>query len=640
MSTAGALFGTLVVTLSIGALGLGPVTLTSGNFQVGSSSVSIPNANNVTFNGPATSLLVFNGSNPVVFNGAGTLATGCCRDHPGRAAGHVQRRHRHGRHRYPRPGERQPDPDRGQHLYRAMQRQRCHRRHQLHLRYPHAQRGQRRHYRLGCHGEPGRYGGPGQQHRGFNNNTRFGATPAAVALNGGTLALLGNATVATTETIGAITLGAGSSAINLTQGAGGNLTLSGTTLTRNAASGEPSISATATLAPSAPPPRLRFHCDPDPRCGAAGHHRPVALCHGQRHRLRDLQCQCHQQHRAVHRHRHGLRQCSRRSVINGAASGANVNLSSNEVVTSAGTTTINALLISGNTILTINPGVTLTVSSGGLLVTAGNTLTIQGGGTLPWVKQSSPPAPCAAVTGTAGRNDADRHQPDAGRHRHCQFPGRQQLLGHHHPGRPHAQPRRRGGHRRRRPDAGERHPDGFAEHHRRLAAAEHHDLHQRQRHPGHHAVPLIFGAGATGSVVMNGTNNSVNVPTGDGFVQRRDQRRGHPDQDRRALVAIVSGTMTGLKFVNAGIIQINSSQSLGTAAASTAAVVASGAGIQALGNGFGGITVPLVLNGNGTDGKGALASWPAASPPPPPTSEPPRATSPWPATAPSAWTPR
>ena len=72
------------------------------------------------------------------------------------------------------------------------------------------------------------------------------------------------------------------------------------------------------------------------------------------------------------------------------------------------------------------------------------------------------------------------------------------------------------------------------------------------------------------------------------------------------LVMVAANTLTGVKFINAGIIQINSSGALGTAAAATAAVVASGASLQALGNGFTGITVPLVLNGNGADGLGAL----------------------------------
>ena len=69
---------------------------------------------------------------------------------------------------------------------------------------------------------------------GFNNNARLNV---ATTLNGGTLSLLGNPTVATTESIGAITLGAGASTIALTQGAGGNLALAGTTLTRSNGSG-------------------------------------------------------------------------------------------------------------------------------------------------------------------------------------------------------------------------------------------------------------------------------------------------------------------------------------------------------------------------------------------------------------------
>src|SRR5262249_41226672 len=59
----------------------------------------------------------------------------------------------------------------------------------------------------------------------------------ATTLNGGTLSVLGNAAAATTETIGAITLGGGASTISLSKGNGGTLALAGTTLNRAAGSG-------------------------------------------------------------------------------------------------------------------------------------------------------------------------------------------------------------------------------------------------------------------------------------------------------------------------------------------------------------------------------------------------------------------
>ena len=69
-------------------------------------------------------------------------------------------------------------------------------------------------------------------------------------------------------------------------------------------------------------------------------------------------------------------------TVSGASSGANVNLTGSDTVSSS--KTINALMFSGtaNATLTINAGATLTVTSGALFVNSTKTLTIQGGGTL------------------------------------------------------------------------------------------------------------------------------------------------------------------------------------------------------------------------------------------------------------------
>ena len=71
------------------------------------------------------------------------------------------------------------------------------------------------------------------------------------------------------------------------------------------------------------------------------------------------------------------------ATVSGAAAGANVNLSAATDTVSANQV-INSLTISGtnNPTLTINAGVTLTVTSGAIFVGSGTTLTVTGGGTL------------------------------------------------------------------------------------------------------------------------------------------------------------------------------------------------------------------------------------------------------------------
>ena len=87
-----------------------------------------------------------------------------------------------------------------------------------------------------------------------------GRLSGGVNLNGGTLSVHGTnlASTVTTETIGAVTLGAGASTILLTNGSGGNLTVAGTSLTRKR--------------------RFGRHCQRQcGRWGRVGHHQPTYL---------------------------------------------------------------------------------------------------------------------------------------------------------------------------------------------------------------------------------------------------------------------------------------------------------------------------------------------------------------------------
>ena len=114
--------------------------------------------------------------------------------------------------------------------------------------------------------------------------------------------------------------------------------------------------------------------------------------------------------------------------------------------------------------------------------------------------------------------------------------------------------------------------------------------------------PLLF----SGSAALNGTNNTLTVtntaPTnlngvisGAGFLSKAGTGT--------LILSNNANTYGGLTFVNQGVLQVQGSAALG--ATTAAAVVQGGASVQVLGNGLT-IAKPIVLNGTGVNGTGAL----------------------------------
>ncbi|HEX3149406.1 MAG TPA: autotransporter-associated beta strand repeat-containing protein, partial [Gemmataceae bacterium] len=197
---------------------------------------------------------------------------------------------------------------------------------------------------------------------GANNNTRLG-TSAGINLNGGTFQVNGNGSTALNESLGALTLGAGSSTLASNPDAAGS-TLTFASLSRPAGSGG-FVNFTGTGLGSTNQVVFTGLTN-------TGGLLPYATVNGT-----DFAATT-----ATGIQSYTASGGSYVSTVSGASSGANVNLAGNDTVTSS--KTINALMFSGgaNATLTINAGVILTVTSGALFLNSTKTLTIQGGGTL------------------------------------------------------------------------------------------------------------------------------------------------------------------------------------------------------------------------------------------------------------------
>jgi len=196
---------------------------------------------------------------------------------------------------------------------------------------------------------------------GANNNNRLG-TSAGIKLNGGTFQVNGNASTALSESLGTLTLGAGSSTLaSNPDAAGGTLTFAG--LSRPAGSGG-FVNFTGTALGNTN--RVKFT-----GLTNTGGLLPFATVNGS-----DFAATT-----ATGIQSYTANGGSYAGTVSGASSGANVNLTGSDTVSSS--KTINALMFSGtaNATLTVNAGVTLTVTGGALFVNSTKTLTIQGGGT-------------------------------------------------------------------------------------------------------------------------------------------------------------------------------------------------------------------------------------------------------------------
>ena len=113
--------------------------------------------------------------------------------------------------------------------------------------------------------------------------------------------------------------------------------------------------------------------------------------------------------------------------------------------------------------------------------------------------------------------------------------------------------------------------------------------------------PLLF----SGAFTLNGTNNTVFINSGVSVVI--DGAIGGSAMLTKAgsgtLVLAGTNGYTGLTIVSGGIVQVQNSSAFGTAAGGT--VVSNNASVQVLGAGLT-VAEPLLVNGTGTDGTGAV----------------------------------
>ncbi len=576
-STANAPLGTLIVG-SASVLGTGPLTLTSGNLQA---SGNFTLANPLALNGAAGSLLVFNGSNPLTFNGLATLTNAATirATQPTTLNGIVS-------------GAGSLTLESGS----------------LTLTENNTYTGATTVSggTLTVSGTNGALSGPSNlvlnqggtltlDNTTSNNANRVAAT-ATLTLNGGTFNYLGNGSAASTQTLAGVTLGAGASTIGSTPGSGKTVTLTFASLTRAAGSGGALNFSGANLGSSnqiifTATPTLTGTAQP----GGTGL-LPYATVNGT-----DF---------ATYNGSSGIVAytgvgAAYAPTVSGAAAAANVNLAGNDTVTAS--KSINALLVSGNATLTINAGVTLTVSSGGLLVTPGTTLTINGGGTLALGSEAiittgsgsnvSVASDGTTLTGTnltlAGSGTVNLPGANSFGAGTTTLAGATLNLGA-------AAAIGTGSLTLVRGTLTTTSTSGLLLPNNVILSNSTVTLGGTN--------PLIFGTNANSSTLtLNGTNDTVNV-TNTAPIYFNNIVGGSAILTKTGAGTLVlvgnNNTNSGVTFVNAGIIQINASTGLGPATAAT--VVASGASVQVLGAGLGGVVRPLVLNGTGTDGTGAL----------------------------------
>ena len=215
-----------------------------------------------------------------------------------------------------------------------------------------------------------------------NNNTNRIADVTSVTLNGGTLQFLGNNSLATSETMGVLTIANGQSNIALTTGA------STTKLTFASLARATGSSGTVVFSINNPAAnqlgtsqnQILFTTAPTLSSGII----PSATLLGNN----GLEPATYTATTGITNYSNSLvspQLSYKLSVATLTGTGAdNLRLSTSDAISAPGNTTINSLTLVGGTTLTINAGSTLTIASGSVLMTgtSGGSPQIVGGGTL------------------------------------------------------------------------------------------------------------------------------------------------------------------------------------------------------------------------------------------------------------------
>ena len=217
-----------------------------------------------------------------------------------------------------------------------------------------------------------------------NNQADRIADTAPIALAGGVIQLFGNATAATSETLGNVVLSSGQALIALTPG-GSTTTLTLNTLTRSSASGGTIVFTDPSLGGSTDQVIVKSFNTTSPLVNGIIPYATVSTSNG-------LELASYVVNSGGY---NGIVNYSSNpavatpkyatSIAKLKGDGTdNLNLSTDDTVSAVGNTTINSLTLTGGATLTIASGSTLTVASGAVLFTgsAAGTPRITGGGTL------------------------------------------------------------------------------------------------------------------------------------------------------------------------------------------------------------------------------------------------------------------